>query len=39
MEQAQRALERAEHNCLVSNSLKAAVVLETDVAEDEAVLC
>jgi peroxiredoxin-like protein len=37
--QAQRALERAEHNCLVSNSLKATVVLKADVSEEEAVLC
>jgi len=31
VEQARHALEKAEHNCLVSNSLKAAVHLQTDV--------
>lgn len=31
VEQARRALERAEHNCLITNSLKAAVHLDTMV--------
>jgi organic hydroperoxide reductase OsmC/OhrA len=30
-DQARRALEKAEHNCLISNSLKATIHLETDV--------
>ena len=30
-DQARHALEKAERNCLVSNSLKAAIHLETDV--------
>jgi organic hydroperoxide reductase OsmC/OhrA len=30
-DQARRALERAEHACLISNSLKASVHLETEV--------
>lgn len=30
--QARRALDKAEQNCLVSNSLKATIQLEADVA-------
>jgi peroxiredoxin-like protein len=30
-EQAQRALEKAEHTCLISNSLKGAIRLQTDI--------
>jgi organic hydroperoxide reductase OsmC/OhrA len=35
---ARRALEKAEHNCLISNSLKASIHLDADVdvARDEA---
>jgi len=31
VDQARRVLEKAEHNCLISNSLKAAIHLETEV--------
>jgi len=31
VEQARRALEKAERNCLISNSLKATIHLETEV--------
>ena len=31
VEQARRALEKAEHNCLISNSLKATIHMETEV--------
>jgi peroxiredoxin-like protein len=31
VEQARRVLEKAEHNCLISNSLKAAIHLKTEV--------
>jgi organic hydroperoxide reductase OsmC/OhrA len=34
--QARRALDKAEQNCLISNSLKAAIHLEADVAVAEA---
>lgn len=34
--QARRALDKAEQNCLVSNSLKAAVHLEADIVVAEA---
>jgi organic hydroperoxide reductase OsmC/OhrA len=30
-DQARRALEKAEHNCLISNSLKATIHLETEI--------
>lgn len=30
-DQARRALDKAEHNCLISNSLKATTQLETEV--------
>ena len=34
--QARRALDKAERNCLTSNSLKAAIHLEAEVTVDEA---
>jgi organic hydroperoxide reductase OsmC/OhrA len=35
-DRARRALDRAEHNCLISNSLKAAIHLASDVQVDTA---
>jgi organic hydroperoxide reductase OsmC/OhrA len=35
VEQARRALEKAEQNCLVANSLKAAIQLRTEIRVDQ----